>query len=197
MQLEIETPRNLAKNFNSLLTDDLECVYSAIQYFHDQEEQDDYVWMHIEQTLFKSFQMNHQRIFLKKLFKKYDVSDVIKVISKMAVYETGSQKFWKGCKKLLNEIMKNLQVIEDLDHDDQNNFIINCFSTTKVGIVNDFVEKKLIDLALIALAKNRWPIKTLHAFTTCLFKNRIGEDALWYGIEQKLMVINFNKIKSP
>ena len=48
MELEIESPRNLAKNFNQLLTHDLECVYSIIQYFHEQEEQDDYVWMHIE-----------------------------------------------------------------------------------------------------------------------------------------------------
>ena len=141
--------------------------------------------------------MHYRTIFVQKLFKKYELSAVIRIISKMAFYETGSKKFWRGCMVLFNKIMENPSVIENLDHEDQNNFIINCFSATKVGIINDFVQKKLIDLALIALARNRWPIKTIHALATCLFKNRIGEDVLWYGIEQKILAINFKKIKSP
>ena len=76
----------------------------------------------------------------------------------MAIHREGSVTFWKYCSRLLAELMHNQEHINSLDPKDQNKFIIYCFSLSKRKLMTEEVEEKLINLALVALMKNKWPI---------------------------------------
>jgi hypothetical protein len=49
-------------------------------------------------------------------------------------------------------------------------------------------------LALLSLTINSWTLEKLHFLTDQLVENRIGDNELWFGIEQRVNMIEFKHL---
>lgn len=115
---------------------------------------------------------------------------MFKVFGYMSLNNMGTITFWKKCLKFITETIENSQNYKHLSGDEQKKFVVYLFHIFKNKPFPRELEDQIINLTLFSLTYNRWSLKQVLSLTVSLKQNKIADNELWFGIEQKIKQIN-------
>jgi hypothetical protein len=94
--------------------------------------------------------------------------------------------FWKKTLKFVTNAIQDPQNYKKLSSDEQKKFVVYLFQIFKNKPFPRELEDQIINLTLLSLTINKWSLKEILPLIISLKVNKIADNEMWFGIEQRI-----------
>ena len=108
----------------------------------------------------------------------------------------GSAKFWKATLRFVHDLLLDKEFLKEIPQKNQNIFLYHCYQIYCGRAMQEHIEEALKTLLLISLNENHWEMNLLFYFISTLSRGKIGDDEIWYAIQNKILSLQLDKITS-